>query len=686
MKVLDPCCGSGIFLVLAYRRLIEQEMRRSGSEKLLPTELRDILTSSIFGVERNPEACLVTEFSLILTLLSYIDPPELHRHPSFKFPVLHNEQVFECDFFNDKSLFWKADQRFDWIAGNVPWIELDPDDKAEQFAVNWIQRARQTGTMPVGRYRSSEAFTWRVREHLADDGVVGLITQATSLTNDQSADYRRAFFMQNAVHHITNFSNLAYILFESAEEPAADLIYSLPKADAPLRDIVHFGPLVVNQPATAPGESRHRRAPWVLTISESEIQTVPVAEAMQGAGATWKRALWGNPRDRRALERIRRIMPTTLRDLAQKEGWCLSLGLQLRADAGSDSDPNLGIEEIKLKQGASESKAKQYAKWFSSLKVIEPSHMEGSATKLTVPTDWLVKNRWGTYVRQRGGTEGLNVISAPHLFLWKDFAAFSDRDFIFRNPKVGLSGPATDANYLYLRAVSLIWTSSITAYYLFLEFTAGWGISRSMIDLGDAGRMPMPHLTDRQVADLAELHLSLSAEEPIVHKRADWQRRLDEGVATVLRIPPQVMLLAQEFREFRLPLVKGKAPPELTCRPNADQLQMYARRLTVELDGFLERESRRHHVTVLIAPDGIVATIELVNKGQDEEKDVRDILLAAEQKYAQWIYVRRSVRIFAGRKIHLCKPARRLEWTETQALLDAADVIAEVAETRGREA
>lgn len=702
MKVLDPCCGSGIFLVLAYRRLIEQELRRRRCERLPPDNLRDILTNSIFGVERNPEACLVTEFSLILTLLSYIDPPELHHHTEFRFPVLHNERVFECDFFNDESVFWKADRRFDWIVGNAPWVELDPDDEAERFTVDWIQHARQAGTMPVARYRSSEAFTWRVRDRLGDSGVVGLITQATSLTNDQSADYRKAFFSQNAVQRVTNFSNLAYVLFESAEEPAADLVYSLPKAGMPLPDIVHFGPLVADQPAIMPGSDRRRRTPWVLTISESEIKTVSVTEAIQGEGTTWKRALWGNPRDRRMFERLRRVMPRTLGDLADERGWNLNLGVQLRANGGSKSDPNQDVVEIKIRQGDTESEAREYGSWFSALRVLEPKQVAAQirkgATKLTISPQWLVENQWGTYVRERGGTEGLNIIPGPHLFLWNDFAAFSSRDFIFRHPKLGLSAPASDADWL--RAVSMVWASSVTPYCLFLELSASWGISRSTIDLGDARGMPMPDFTDQQVAELAKLHRSFAADEAHLHNRADWQDRLDEAVAPILRIPSQVMLLAREFSEFRLPLVKGKAPIRLSRRldeRDTDQLESYARRLTTELNGFIERRSRRHHVTVLIAPGGIVATVELVNKGrpakpmarfagQEEEDDVRDILLAAEQKHGQWIYVRRSVCVLAGRRIHLCKPARRLEWTETQALLDAADIIAEVAETRGRRA
>lgn len=77
MKILDPCCGSGIFLVLAYRRLIEQELQAS-NQIVTPDRLKEILLSSIYGVERNLDACYVTEFSLILTMLNYIEREQVN--------------------------------------------------------------------------------------------------------------------------------------------------------------------------------------------------------------------------------------------------------------------------------------------------------------------------------------------------------------------------------------------------------------------------------------------------------------------------------------------------------------------------------------------------------------------------------------------------------------------------------
>jgi hypothetical protein len=394
------------------------------------------------------------------------------------------------------------------------------------------------------------------------------------------------------------------------------------------------------------------------------------------------------------MSRLRRIFPTTLEKLAKERGWALTLGIQLRRDEGREGDPNEDVATILRNRGATDEDAEDYAEWFVRLRVHEPpSRIGKTATHLTIPEDCLAKNRWGTFIRQIGGTAGLKIIPAPHLFLWNEFAAFSDQDFVFRHPKVGLAASAKDANWL--KAVSVIWTSSITTYCLFLDLSASWGVSRSTIDLGDARAMPMPDLSQETVNELAKLHSQLAAEESHLKNRKDWQRRLDDGVASILSIPMQIMLLARELKEFRLPLVKGGAPRDLTRTPEVPQLQRYASRLKLELDRFMERKPRRHAITLLKASAGLVATVELMNGGKianaivrdakgSEESDVQDILSAAEEQYGQWVYVRRSVRVFAGKKIHICKPPRRLEWTETQALLDAADVIAEVAESRGR--
>ena len=67
-----------------------------------------------------------------------------------------------------------------------------------------------------------------------------------------------------------------------------------------------------------------------------------------------------------------------------------------------------------------------------------------------------------------------------------------------------------------------------------------------------------------------------------------------------------------------------------------------------------------------------------------EAATVKSLLEAAETKFSQWVYVKRSIRLEDGDTVHLIKPPRRLEWTETNALLDADDFIAETIEERSR--
>lgn len=100
MKVIDPSCGSGAFLVQAFRQLIEREFPPGTNPR--PGDLRELLERHIFGIDIDPDACNVTELSLILTLLDYLKPPDLEdRRRGFKLPTLRGQNIFHANFFGD---------------------------------------------------------------------------------------------------------------------------------------------------------------------------------------------------------------------------------------------------------------------------------------------------------------------------------------------------------------------------------------------------------------------------------------------------------------------------------------------------------------------------------------------------------------------------------------------------------
>lgn len=72
LRVLDPACGSGAFLVYALERIAERR-RRAGETGGLAAIRRDVLARSIFGVDRNPTAVWLCELRLWLSVVIELD-------------------------------------------------------------------------------------------------------------------------------------------------------------------------------------------------------------------------------------------------------------------------------------------------------------------------------------------------------------------------------------------------------------------------------------------------------------------------------------------------------------------------------------------------------------------------------------------------------------------------------------
>ncbi len=681
MKILDPCCGSGVFLVIAYRRLVELECQRQDRDSLNPKELKDLLESSIYAVERNPVACQIAGFSLILTMLSYVNPPELHRWQNFKFPSLLGSNLFSEDFFDPSAAFWKACSeeaatplRFDWILGNPPWVELDKEDPKAAHLLNWSQE--HIAEYGLARARTGEAFAWKVMDCLADKGVVGLVLHAKTLTNDHLTSWRKRFFRGVSVRRITNFANLAYVIFPSAQQPAFTVIYSKNELMHRQSGIDHYGPFVANlaiTPNANPGVRKVKKQAWAIGFSESEITNVSTKEAVLGEAVTWKMALWGNRRDTITLERLRRLFTTTLGALAKERSWTLALGLQLRSCKGAATAPN------------------EYTKELEEVPLLNHKALIANGPCLTVPDTNIGKNTVGCYVRKRGGMAGLGIIKGPHLFLWNDFAAYSKTDFIIQHDKLGLAGGSMQE----LKAVATIWNSRFASYLLFIS-SASWGIGVSQIDKGDASMLPFPALSpdiERALAEAWNDAVKLEADGAPFEQIKDL---LDARVADALGLPLSVTLVVKEFFQFRYQLNKGKSPPELRKAPDIECLRRYATTLRDELDNYLGGKAK-HAVIVRHSPSGIGVSVKLTKRPRVSAPEVREatgkdatllnsLLTAAEEQFSQWVYVKRSVRIFDGDTIHLIKTPRRLEWTQTQAMLDADDIIAEVLEAQSKAA
>lgn len=110
LKILDPSCGSGIFLVKAFQRLVQRwknhqsNLNKNYKSKELVELLTRLLENNLFGVDVDPAAVRVASFSLYLAMCDEIDPRTLWEEATF--PNLREKQVVAKDFFDeDEPLF-----------------------------------------------------------------------------------------------------------------------------------------------------------------------------------------------------------------------------------------------------------------------------------------------------------------------------------------------------------------------------------------------------------------------------------------------------------------------------------------------------------------------------------------------------------------------------------------------------
>ncbi len=680
MKILDPCCGSGIFLVLAYRRLIELELAQSPNNRLKPTELRKILCESLYGIERNKEACYVAEFSLILTLLNYIDPPDLHRNKQFKFPSLHNTQIFECDFFDDDSAFWKQSNKFDWIVGNPPWIELKPKTVDEELARSWI--SRNIEERPATGNRVCEAFSWRVVDLLAPNGYVGLLIHANSLFNHESQKYRKKFFRDHAVLRVTNFSHLAYVLFGGrGNEPAATLIYNKGETGLEKPEIIHYAPFMINQLPNRPWGRSKKQTTWTITINENEISTISPEDIETGEMFAWKLALWGSLRDIKGMKRLKRLFSTNLGELIKSRGWHFHKGLEIR-DQNSDGE----IEPAPYLEGWQE--VDIHTK-------LDTSEMSRTNFRFTIPEAFLRSIPHGSFFIRKGRSLPFILASAPHLVINAGYCAYSDTDFVIPDPQIGLSASKADENYL--RAVSVLLSSSVVQYFLFFR-SPSWGVGRSRIYARDLKLIPLPNFSSHLVTELSKLQKRLEYLEKLTNTSdVQLQKLLDDAVEELLSIPNNVGIITREFISTRLQLNQGKSVVPATAPPNEEHLQEYGLYLRNELDAFTEGSGLWHKVELTYSKQLIVCSVEFLRSDSFTSIDVTvkkaqgDLSLflnyiqeKAKQEVNQWVYVQRSLRIFEKSRVYICKPPRLIDWTKTQALNDSDDIISEILSAQRR--
>jgi len=691
MTVLDPSCGSGAFLVQCYRRLIEKQLQEKQSP-LRPSELRHILTSQIFGVDRDGDACRVAELSLMLTLLDYITPPDLEHNPTFTLPNLRNTNIFEADFFDPDSRWAQVTttQKFDWVVGNPPWVELRSSRIRQEDRPVWQWMKDHAAEAPTGGHQVAEAFVWKTLPCLKPDGVAGLVLPAMTLFKKESTAFRRRFFTSVRAWCVANFSNMAYVLFSGRTERSALAIF-FQSLDSRIKQdqdepILTYAPLIINQEANRPGRPGRKKNTWNIAINASEIQEVPTYKAMTGDMLPWKLAMWGCFRDGKLLERLVRKF-IAFDDFAKTHNISSHQGFVPK-------------EKSSLSQETLEERLELVGK-----KYINFNRLRGCGNLFVFPARSIsVIPEAKRYIRTRGGRAGLHVSYPPHIILdaGRRFAVYADEFVAVPHPHIGIT--ASVGNETLLKALSLYLSSDFVTYQQFFT-TSEWGISTSRSTLDSLKNLPVPlgNLPDQELMEWAELRDTLAdmsqhtlaprlgdkiipgSEDALSEKIAE----LNDRVSQSLGLREAERILIRDFVHMNMQCIKGKVAKEAIDIPSEFTMQSYLQRLKKELDAFIVDElGTQHEVIAHYDTRSAMIAIRLIRdhpsqfitvQAADKEttQEFAKIRKHLKQHHSQWIYFNRNLRIYDHDTIYCFKPMQSLHWTQRQAILDAGEVIAE---------
>jgi len=280
---IDFSCGSGVFLVKAYERLIDKHNCYSDLEIK-----KRILKNCIFGIEKDEVAARITIFSLYLKLLEGEDPEflkEAIKNGSIKFPKLFDKNIQRKNTLFDKITLkneeGKVFHEFDVVVGNPPW-GVNPFEDPE-ISKSCKMNLAEDKLESVSSFQSSQYFIFKAQDFMSKDSIAGILSNKSNLLTTKSRPFRLKLLNDYELETVYDFTHCNPILFKKrklrmrwekstdsdeinlgADEPAAALILRK-RGDSNGRDLKYITPTL----------NLLTKLLKIVSIKPSDVKTVP---------------------------------------------------------------------------------------------------------------------------------------------------------------------------------------------------------------------------------------------------------------------------------------------------------------------------------------------------------------------------------------------------------------------------
>jgi len=554
-RIIDPTCGSGAFLVEAFRRLVWRATQGRLATRAL---VRKILYTQLFGIDINRSALGIAAFSLYLAALE-LDEEMISDIRDLKFDRLINTTLFEADAVGKKLPDQISTNKYDAVVGNPPWTFVKRAGGAPQ---------RHAGEPKTLRPRRSpdQQFLAVAAELGGPNGRIGMVMKATPFfSNDRHAIEARAAMMRRLSP--VALINLSFLrkegLFPDATGPA----------------LLFFGRCALT---TSPDRLLVGSIPWTPTFGRTGIFQLGPAEIRSFAlgpilemPALLKAAAFGTARDTWLIEKLHLRFP----DLDQ-----LLESLGITADVSRGQGFIVGGQPQKPVPPSYRQLKVFHPKKFKPFRVSEADLSELTYDTLHRPRSRSIYR--GPLVLCPKGAHVLGVERGRYA------VTLADHDVLFTQNLFGISFAGHDQKLAHVLCGIL--NASTTTFQLALGGPT-WGLERPTVGPEDRLSLRIPDLRrcDQNLLDLvAEAERDAAANS----NNEAAIRGLDDAVFDLYELEPdERTLVCDSINRARFLIFENPTERAASVTPpSPSALRAYGQRVCRFVDAYLRGRGDRH--------------------------------------------------------------------------------------------
>lgn len=659
-KILDPACGSGIFLVQSLRRIIDHYISNASEQEktgvVFQKKLKELVLENIYGIDSDISAIQVAAFSIYLTLLDYQKPADISK---FRFPNLLETNLICQDSFCETPF---SKMEFDYVIGNPPWKRglKENDDKEPEYQ-RYIRERELTEKRNgiINNQEIAQAFAVRTLDFMRPATRCALVLTSKVLYNQQSTSFREYWLDKALIDSVLELSAVRKEVFTQSSDPAIApacvVFYHLKSESEEQKE--HLVKHISLKPSVFFSLFK------VMTVEKADVQEVR-QELLQEADYLWKILLYGTYLDFLFIRRLKK-MPSIL-DVIKGEGYDYGQGVIC---------------------GKEEERKHDISSYVGKRKV-EASEVEQNFVS---PSD----STWQISKAQRGRRS--EIFKAPLLLVKKSISAgnytarssYFNADCVYTDSITGIHSEDVDA----LRNIAGVLNSDFFSYYALMCMSS---IAIEREQSHNIEKFAIPYMAGNihnYVEKIEEINVRLynallEDRAALESQKEEQKKSIEKCIYQTLNVSKVEKALLDYAYNYSIPMATGRKRVDLLKNNKKGQavLRAYADVFTDRFKGQFGKDNLLSY-TCEIAPSHVLFRF-IVSKVDQEPVIIdgelgsleRFLLNLSAENISENLYLRKDIRGFEKDGFYIIKPAELRLWHPAIAYIDAqefADAILE---------